>query len=96
MVLAVPNGCRWKRTKRSGRDSAKLYVSSGSTQGPKDPSTPARRPWGDSNRIAPGSVPVLRDESAVVVAKQHYPPERLRRMRGRVKSSIHLKDGELP
>ncbi|MBN1654065.1 MAG: hypothetical protein JXA30_09835 [Deltaproteobacteria bacterium] len=27
MVLAVPDGCRWKRTKRSGRESAKLYVS---------------------------------------------------------------------
>ncbi|MBN1653387.1 MAG: hypothetical protein JXA30_06375, partial [Deltaproteobacteria bacterium] len=33
MVLAVPDGCRWKRTKRSGRESAKLYVSSGSTHG---------------------------------------------------------------
>ncbi|MBN1653594.1 MAG: hypothetical protein JXA30_07440, partial [Deltaproteobacteria bacterium] len=29
------------------------------------PSTPARGRWGDSNRIAPGSVPVLRDELAV-------------------------------
>ncbi|MBN1652242.1 MAG: hypothetical protein JXA30_00540 [Deltaproteobacteria bacterium] len=67
MVLTVPDGCRWKRTKRSGRESAKLYVSSGSTKGPKDPSTPARRRWDDSNRIAPGSVPVLRDELAVFV-----------------------------
>ncbi|MBN1653726.1 MAG: hypothetical protein JXA30_08120 [Deltaproteobacteria bacterium] len=75
MVLAVPDGCRWKRTKRSGRESAKLYVSNGSTQGPKDPSTPARGRWGDSNRIAPGSVPVFLDESTVVVAKQQYPPE---------------------
>ncbi|MBN1654475.1 MAG: hypothetical protein JXA30_11955 [Deltaproteobacteria bacterium] len=66
MLLAVPDGCRWKRTKRSGRESAKLYVSSGSTQGPKDPSTPAR-----------GRKPVLRDELAVVVAKQQDPPERL-------------------
>ncbi|MBN1652431.1 MAG: hypothetical protein JXA30_01510 [Deltaproteobacteria bacterium] len=66
MVLTVPDGCRWKRTRQSGRESAKLYVSSGSTQGPKGPSTPAR-----------GRKPVLRDESAAVVAKQQYPPERL-------------------
>ncbi|MBN1652227.1 MAG: hypothetical protein JXA30_00465 [Deltaproteobacteria bacterium] len=63
--------------KRSGRESAKLYVSSGTTQRPKDLSTPARRRWGDSMRIAPGSVPALRDESAAVVVKQQYPPERL-------------------
>ncbi|MBN1652824.1 MAG: hypothetical protein JXA30_03530 [Deltaproteobacteria bacterium] len=80
MVFAVPDGCRWKRTKRSGREPAKLYVSSGSTQGPKDPRTPARGRWGDSNRIAPGSVPVLRDESAAVVAKQQYPAEQLRKI----------------
>ncbi|MBN1656385.1 MAG: hypothetical protein JXA30_21630, partial [Deltaproteobacteria bacterium] len=67
------------RTKRSGRESAKLYVSSGSTEGPKDPSTPARGRWGDSNRIAPGSAPVLRDELAAVVALHRYPPERLRK-----------------
>ncbi|MBN1655405.1 MAG: hypothetical protein JXA30_16685 [Deltaproteobacteria bacterium] len=30
--------------------------------------------WGDSNRIARGSVPVLWDELAVVVAKEQYPP----------------------
>ncbi|MBN1656186.1 MAG: hypothetical protein JXA30_20625 [Deltaproteobacteria bacterium] len=83
MVLAVADGYRWKRTKRSGREFAKLYVSSGSTQGPKDPSTPARGPWGDSNRIAPGSMPVLRDELAAVVVKQQYSPERLRFFRGR-------------
>ncbi|MBN1652845.1 MAG: DUF444 family protein [Deltaproteobacteria bacterium] len=77
MVLAVPDGCRWKRTKRSGLESAKLYVSSGSTEGSRDPSTPARGRWGDSNRIAPGSVPVLRNESAAVVAEQRYPRERL-------------------
>jgi TRAP-type transport system periplasmic protein len=77
MVLAVPDGCRWKRTKRSGRESAKLYVSSGSTEGPTDPSTPARGRWGDSNRIAPGLAPVLRDESAAVVVKQQYSRERL-------------------
>ncbi|MBN1653608.1 MAG: hypothetical protein JXA30_07510 [Deltaproteobacteria bacterium] len=65
-MLAVPDGCRWKRTKRSGSESAKLYVSSGSTQGPKDPSTPAR-----------GQKPVLRDELAAVVAKQQYFPEQL-------------------
>ncbi|MBN1654132.1 MAG: hypothetical protein JXA30_10175 [Deltaproteobacteria bacterium] len=81
MVVAVPDGCRWKRTKRSGRESAKLYVSSGSTRGPKDPSTPARGRWGDSNRIAPGSVQVLRDESAAVVVKQQYPTERLQARR---------------
>jgi radical SAM superfamily enzyme YgiQ (UPF0313 family) len=69
MVLAVPDGCRWKRTKRSGRKSAKLYVSSGSTEGPTDPSTPAR-----------GRKPVLRDELAAVVAKQQYPRERVLRM----------------
>ncbi|MBN1652389.1 MAG: hypothetical protein JXA30_01290, partial [Deltaproteobacteria bacterium] len=28
------DGCRWKRTKQIGRESAKLYVCSGSTQGP--------------------------------------------------------------
>jgi hypothetical protein len=77
MVLAVPDGCWWKRTKRSGRKSAKLYVSSGSTEGPKDPSTSARGRWGDSNRIAPGKAPVLRDESAAVVAKQRHTRERL-------------------
>ncbi|MBN1653857.1 MAG: hypothetical protein JXA30_08790 [Deltaproteobacteria bacterium] len=66
MVLAVPDGCRWKCIKRSGRESAKLYVSSGTTQGPKDPSTPAR-----------GRKPGLRDELAPVVVKQQYPPERL-------------------
>jgi hypothetical protein len=77
MVLAVPDGCRRKRTKRSGRESAKLYVSSGITEGPTDPSTPARGHWGDSNRIAPGKAPVLRDEVAAVVAKQQYPRKRL-------------------
>ncbi|MBN1654291.1 MAG: hypothetical protein JXA30_11020 [Deltaproteobacteria bacterium] len=68
MIFAVPYGCRWKRTKRSGRESAKLYVSSGSTHGPKDSSTPAR-----------GRKPVLRDELADVVVKQQYPPESLPR-----------------
>ena len=42
MVLAVPDGCHWKRAKRSGRESTKLHVSNGSTEGPKEPSTPAR------------------------------------------------------
>jgi DNA topoisomerase III len=42
------------------------------------PDEPARGRWGDSNRIAPGSAPVLRDELAAVVAKQRYPGERLR------------------
>ncbi|MBN1654160.1 MAG: hypothetical protein JXA30_10320 [Deltaproteobacteria bacterium] len=62
MVFAVPDGCQWKRTKRSGRESAKLYVSSRSTQGPKDPSTPAR-----------GQKPVLRDELGAVVTIHRYP-----------------------
>ncbi|MBN1653042.1 MAG: hypothetical protein JXA30_04630, partial [Deltaproteobacteria bacterium] len=39
--------------------------------------TPAQGRWGDSNRIAPGSAPVVRDESAAVVAKQQYPTEQL-------------------
>jgi hypothetical protein len=30
------------------------------------PDEPARGRWGDSNRIAPDSVPVFRDESAAV------------------------------
>jgi general secretion pathway protein H len=41
------------------------------------PDDPARGHWGDSNRIAPGLVPVLRDELTAVVAKQQYPRERL-------------------
>ncbi|MBN1656342.1 MAG: hypothetical protein JXA30_21410 [Deltaproteobacteria bacterium] len=56
-----------KRTKRSGRESAMLYVSSGSTHGPKDPSMQER-----------GRKPVLRDELDAVVTKQQYPLERLR------------------
>jgi hypothetical protein len=44
------------------------------------PDEPARKHWGDSNRIAPGKVPVLRDELTAVVAKQHYPCERLRKI----------------
>jgi hypothetical protein len=44
------------------------------------PDEPARGRWGDSNRIAPGTAPVLRDEVAVVVAKQQYPRERLRQI----------------
>ncbi|MBN1655470.1 MAG: hypothetical protein JXA30_17015 [Deltaproteobacteria bacterium] len=74
MVLAVRDGCRWKRTKRIGRESAKLYVSSGSTGVRR---TRVRRREEAGNRIAPGSVPVLRDESAAVVEKQRYPSERL-------------------
>jgi hypothetical protein len=35
----------------------------------------ARGRWGDSNRIAPGLAPVLRDELTAVVAKQQYPRE---------------------
>jgi hypothetical protein len=42
------------------------------------PDEPARGHWGDSNRIAPGKAPVLRDEVAAVVAKQQYPRERIR------------------
>jgi hypothetical protein len=42
------------------------------------PDEPARGRWGDSNRIAPGKAPVLRDELAAVVAKKQYPRERLR------------------
>jgi hypothetical protein len=38
---------------------------------------PDRGRWGDSNRIAPGSGPVLRDELAVVETIHRYPPERL-------------------
>jgi CO/xanthine dehydrogenase FAD-binding subunit len=41
------------------------------------PDEPARGHWGDSNRIAPGKVPVLRDELTAVVAEQQYPRERL-------------------
>jgi hypothetical protein len=33
------------------------------------PDEPARGRWGDSNRIAPGTAPVLRDEVAAVVTK---------------------------
>jgi hypothetical protein len=38
---------------------------------------PARGRWGDSKRIAPGSVPLLRDELAVVETKGQYPGEHL-------------------
>jgi hypothetical protein len=38
---------------------------------------PARGRWGDSKRIAPGSVPLLRDELAAVETKGQYPGEHL-------------------
>jgi hypothetical protein len=38
---------------------------------------PTRGRWGDSNRIAPASAPVLRDEMAAVATKQQYGRERL-------------------
>ncbi len=43
----VPDGCRWIRAKRRGRQSAELHESSGNTQGPQAPSTPARGRPGD-------------------------------------------------
>ncbi|MBN1655034.1 MAG: zinc ribbon domain-containing protein [Deltaproteobacteria bacterium] len=55
-------------------------IPSGSTEGPKDSTTPDRGRWGDSNRIAPASVPVLHDELPAVVAKKHYPGERIPRI----------------
>ena len=41
------------------------------------PDEPARGRWGDSNRIAPGSVPGSRDESAAGANGQPIPSEQL-------------------
>jgi hypothetical protein len=41
--MPVHDGCRWKGTKPSERQSTKLYLSTGSTEGPKDPSTAGYR-----------------------------------------------------
>jgi hypothetical protein len=52
------------------------------------PDEPARGHWGDSNRIAPGKGPVLRDELAAVVAKHQYPRERLPSLFSRFRSTF--------
>jgi P-type Mg2+ transporter len=66
----------------SNESSANSPVKPSAPEGPARmvlavPDEPARGRWGDSNRIAPGKAPVLRDEVADVVAKQQYPRERL-------------------
>ncbi|MBN1652357.1 MAG: hypothetical protein JXA30_01130, partial [Deltaproteobacteria bacterium] len=45
---------------------------------PSAPEGPARMVLAVPDEPGRGRKPVLRDESAVVVAKQHYPLERLR------------------
>ncbi|MBN1652929.1 MAG: MMPL family transporter [Deltaproteobacteria bacterium] len=50
---------------------------------------------GDSNRTAPGSVPVLQDELAAVVAKQHYPRERIAMRRALLRASPGIGTGAL-
>jgi hypothetical protein len=65
----------------SNKSAANSPVKPSAPEGPARmvlavPDEPARGHWGDSNRIAPGKAPVLRDEVAAVVAKQQYPRER--------------------
>jgi hypothetical protein len=69
----------------SSKSAANSPVKPSAPEGPARmvlavPDEPARGHWGDSNRIAPGKGPVLRDELTAVVAKQQYPRERLQRI----------------
>ena len=90
MVLSVPDVRRWIRAKWSGRQSTKLHESGGRTQGPQGPSTPARGRFSDSKRIAPVLAPVLRDESAEVVAGRADAHERLQRAEKEASSPSRL------
>jgi predicted Fe-Mo cluster-binding NifX family protein len=56
---------------------------------------PDRGRWGDSNRIAPGLAPVLRDELAAVVTEQQYPRERLRTMKVAVTATVPSLDAAM-
>ncbi|MBN1653585.1 MAG: tRNA lysidine(34) synthetase TilS [Deltaproteobacteria bacterium] len=66
----------------SNKSAADSPVTPNAPEGPARmvldvPDEPDRGRRGDSNRIAPGSVPVLRDESATVATEQQSPTERL-------------------